>query len=232
MNPHVRGWRWNRAHNALVADVEVLGGGNYEVRFPVAQVARDYAQVLGDCGCTPEEVGFVDVIGNESVDGFLSKIRHAASRTVHHAVREVTHPKAIPFEPHALRKARRRVMGKRLRGLERRYTHTASRAAALANKAALRVGRSKQLGAGLGIAATAFPAVGGPALGAWVAANQYARYHDQAQQVVRSLGGHTPSPHARRIIKRGMHAKQAFKRLRFKQDDPRARLLLGALRSM
>lgn len=250
-NPKVKGWRWNRAQNALIADVEIVGCPKpYAVHFPVKQVALDYVQILGDCGVHPEEVGFVDIVSHEheSVDGFLSKVRRSIKRAVKSpvktirrtAVRQIkkpfrpsTYTKGIPFEPKALRRARRRVMGRRLRGLEDRYSRHAKAAASYAHRQALRAARSKALGSGLGVAATAFPAVGGPALGAWVVANRYAAYHDQAKALAKQVRGRgRVPPRAQAVIARGMKAKRNFQRLRGMQHDPRARMLLGALRSM
>lgn len=232
--PYIRNWRWNRGMNTLVAEVEILGEpGLTEVHIPIERVSMDYAEILGDLGY--DRVSCAEVGSMASVDGFLSKVRRIAKRAVKGVKKQVT--TGIPYEPKFVATARRKIMGRRLSALHDKYrgkVHAAvTRSQQIAKRYGKKAARSKALGAALGGAALAFPAVGAPALAAWTAANRYVTYADQAKralQLARAGGRVTPQNRAR--IQRGRQVLQGLQRVRTMQHDPRARMLMGAMKSL
>lgn len=232
MNPHIKNWRWNRGLNTLVAQVEIVGSPDMEVHIPIERVSMDYAEILGDLGY--DRVSCAEVGAMSSVDGFLSKVRRIAKRSVKGVKRQVT--TGIPYEPAFVRSARRKLLGRRLNALHDRYRGKVHRAVMRSQQVASRYGkaaaRSKQLGAALGGAAVAFPAVGGPALAAWTAGNRYVTYADQAKRALRSAKVSRVTPQQRAMISRGRQVVQGLRRAQSMQGDPRAQMLMAALKSL
>lgn len=232
--PYIRNWRWNRGMNTLVAQVEIVGEpGLTEVHIPIERVSMDYAEILGDLGY--DRVSCAEVGSMASVDGFLSKVRRVAKRTVKGVKKQVT--TGIPYEPKFVAAARKKILGRKLSALHDKYRGKVESAVMRSHQVARRYGtqaaRSRTLGAALGGAAIAFPAVGAPALAAWTAANRYVTYADQAKRALaaaRAGGRVTPANRAR--IARGRQVLQGLQRVRTMQQDPRARLLVAGLRSL
>lgn len=232
MTPNIN-WRWNRGLNTLVAQVDIVGSTPVEVHIPIERVSMDYAEILGDLGY--DRVSCAEVGSMVSVDGFLSKVRRIAKRTVKAAKKQAT--TGIPYEPKFVRNARSKILGKRLSGLADRYRSKVERALVRSQQMATRYGkqaaRSRQLGAALGGAAIAFPAVGGPALAAWTAGNRYVTYADQAKRALQARRtGQRVTPQQRAQIARGQQVVRGLQRAQTMYADPRAQMLMAALKSL
>jgi hypothetical protein len=217
-------WRWDRGGRYLVADVDVVGEGDVEVRIPLNQVIGDVDVILGECGFSHGERR--EVGANDSVDGWLKSFKKVAKRAVN----------PIPYEPKFIKKARRKILGRKLGGLHDKYQGMVHKAIGKSNKYAKKYGmkaaRSKKLGAALGAAAVIYPAVGAPALAAWSAGNRYVSYYDKAQAMKKQLTAGMKRPqNATQVLQQGAAAAKGFQALRGKANDPRARMLMSALQS-
>lgn len=226
-------WQWDRVGAKLWANMFTANDQLIRVGFPLGMVAMTFDEELGKCGLEcPAMVG-----DYESVDGFLSRVKRAASgavRSVKKSPAVYTRAMTRGFVPKAVFD---RVAPVAVRRAQQRLARTAVQYQSQAMKYGARYGmaaaRSKQLGAGLGVAAVAFPAVGGPALGAWVAANRAVTVYDQAQAARRALQAGSRDPRAAAMASRGLVAQQAMQRLpALAQSDPRARLAIRALQSI
>lgn len=230
-SPRVRGWRWNRGMNTLVASVEVLGGETQEVHIPIERVSSDYAEILGSCGY--DSVSCCEIGAMASVDGFLSSFKRVVKKAAAPVVKTVK--TGIPYEPRFVADARRKLLGRKLSNLHDKYRHKVERAVIASQRVAKKYGtqaaRSKTLGAALGASAIAFPAVGAPALAAWTAANRYVTYADQAKQAQRALMSGQRPRNAAQLVARG---QQVVRGLQAAKTSPRPemQLLMSALKSM
>jgi len=240
-------WHWDRGVGKLVATVETTNGQTVRVKFPLSHVACTFDEELSACGIVePAQVG-----DYESVDGFLSRIRRVAKKTVGKATRVAGRgfvPKKVykRVVPKAIRRAQSRLQKKamslasRAERYPRRYLKRAARPYArqakrygrrygrVAKRYGFKAARSKALGAGLAGAAVAFPAVGGPALAGWTAANRAVAQYDRAKRLV-AAGRRDPA--ALRDIAMGRAAQMAAQRAS-RSHDPRAQYAVAALRSI
>jgi hypothetical protein len=217
----------------LGANMFTAHGQLIRVGFPLGTVAMTFDEELSACGIDcPALVG-----DYESVDGFLSRVRRATkkvSRVVKRSPAVYTRAMTRGFIPQAVFK---RIAPAPIRRAQQRLARQAVQIQGQALKYGARYGmqaaRSKQLGGALGVAAVAFPAVGGPALGAWVAANRAVSYYDQAQAARRAIQGGSRDPAQIALANRGYLTQQAFQQLPARaQTDPRALLAYQALRSI
>lgn len=234
----------------LWACIYTSNGDTVKVGFPLSHVAMTFDEELGKCGLVePAQVG-----DYESVDGFLSRVRRAARKVATKATRTATRgfiPKPVykRVVPKAIRRTQARLAKRAVHlaertgyGLARRgvrtalaparpYLRKAQRYAPLAQRYALRAARSKALGAGLAGAAVAFPAVGGPGLAAWTAANRAVNVYDRGRQAARARAAGARDPRTLSQQAAGMAQQQAIQRLS-RSQDPRAQFATAALRSI
>jgi hypothetical protein len=224
-------WQWDRAGRNLWANITTNNGQLVRVGFPLGQVALTFDEELGRCGIVePAQVG-----DYESVDGFLSRVRRVAKRAVKRvkqAPHAYTRAATRGFVPRAVfRRVAPKALQRTQRRLERAAISAQRRAERTGKKYGMAAARSKTLGAGLGAAAVAFPAVGGPALGAWTAANRAVKIYDQAQAARQAIQRGVRNPQTMAAAARGVAMQQAARRLPYSQD-PRARMAYQAMRSI
>jgi len=155
-----------------------------------------------------------------SLDGLFSRVRRIR-RTIERktGVAKVRRVATKAFVPPVLRRAHQKIQRTAHRAIDRaeRYGTQYGMAAA----------RSRALGAGLGVAATAFPAVGGPALGAWMLANRAVAAHDQARRAM--AAGRRLSPAA---LRNAQYATRQIQQIRRNPYNPRNQLMQAAYRSI
>lgn len=224
-------WRWDRGRNRLTASILTSNGQTVRVHFPLSHVAMCFDEELGRCGIVE-----APMVGDyESVDGFLSRIKRVtrkSSRRVKKATRGIKRSAGRGFIPKAIHK---RVVPKFVRRAQSRLNTAAWRAAGTVKKYGKKYGmkaaRSRALGSALGATAVAFPAVGGPALGAWAVANRAVKAHDTAKAAARQLERGVRNPRAIAAAARGRAVQSAVRALPARQD-PRSRMALAALRSV
>lgn len=226
-------WQWDRVGVKLWANLFTAEGQLIRVGFPLSQVAMTFDEELGRCGLEcPAMVG-----DYESVDGFLSRVKRAtrsAVKTVKRSPRTYTRAMTRGFIPQAVfRRVAPVAVQRAQQRLARQAVHYQQQAQQYGVKYGMAAARSKQLGAGLGVAAVAFPAVGGPALGAWVAANRAVTVYDQAMAAKRAIQQGQRDPRSMAAAAQGIAMQQAMQRLPvLAQTDPRARLAMQALRTI
>lgn len=217
-------WRWDRGRNRLTAAILTSNGQTVRVHFPLSHVAMCFDQELGRCGIVE-----APMVGDyESVDGFLSRIKRATRK----ATRGIKRSAGRGFIPKAIQK---KVVPKFVRRAQSRLTGAAFRAADTVHrygkKYGMKAARSRALGSALGATAVAFPAVGGPALGAWAVANRAVKAHDAAKAAGRQLQRGIRNPRAMATVARGRAVQSAVRALPGR-NDPRSRMALAALRSV
>lgn len=227
-------WQWDRVGQKLWANLITKEGQLIRVGFPLGHVSMIFDEELGNCGIyEPAQVGDL-----ESVDGFLSRVKRIGRK----ASRTVTHPKKLIGA--ATRAATRgyipksvfdRVAPKVVRRTQQRLAKQAVRlhraGYSAAKKYGLKAARSKQLGAALGASAVAFPAVGGPALGAWMAAHRAAQVYDAGQAARKQLQSGARNQHLVSAVQRSAQVQRSVRQLPY-ASDPRARMLASAFQSI
>lgn len=226
-------WKWDRGQRKLWATILTNHGQTVRVGFPLSKVAMTFDEELGRCGChEPPMVG-----DYESVDGFLGRVKRVARRAARKAkpkklIASTTRSATRGFVPRKVFKA---AVPKAIQRTHRRLAKQAVAAHQTGYRHGKRYGmkaaRSKKVGAALGATAVAFPAVGGPALGAWTAANRAVTYYDQARAAKQAIQRGARNPQTLSTLARGQRVQQAARRLPFSRD-PRARMLLGAMQSI
>lgn len=196
------GMKWDRARNALLAAVQLDDGRSVSVAFPVSSVCTTF-----EAECAAVDIYLPPTVeGRDTIAGLgrmIKRARRAAGRTVKRATRTV-------------RRAMRSTMGR-----------IATQAVHLAKQAA----RSKALGAALGAAAVAFPAVGGPALAAWATANRVVAMADQAERSVKRVQRGIADARDLTHVRRASDAAQRLQQLS-RSAAPAARMLVAATRSV
>lgn len=199
-------WQWDHQRRILWARATMTDGQTWGIGIPLARVVAEFDTALLEEGIhEPAELGAC-----YSVAGFFGRVKRLAKKA--------TRP---------VRKAVTRTTGR----LTRTVTRTVSRYARPVGRYALQAARSRRVGMALGVAAMACPAVGGPALAAWSAANRAAAIYDQAQSARRQIATGRSTPAALAAVNRGMQVQQVVRALPY-SSDPRARFAIAALKSM
>lgn len=207
-------WRWDRVRNLLWWTARFSDGRQMEVGIPLHHVALAFHQELqasdvreeitrtnGTMGAV-EIIGAIEIVAPESVDGFLSGIRKAARK--------------------ATRPVRRAVQ---------RTTRKLGKTALKSLKTARKAVTSRYAGYGLMALSAAMPAVGGPALAAWATANRINAHAKDAERVVQSLRGRTPSAAQRTVLARAQQYALRTRQLA-SSNAPMARMMVAGLRSV
>jgi hypothetical protein len=146
---------WDAASNVLRVEVSTTRG-TYLVTIPMSQVAFEFRAAAAE----EAAVGEVDILGDveilgfpiDTVGGLWGSIKHAAKKA-YHATKKVVH-KAV----------------KKVRHIAKHTVATAFSGARWTLKQSRAVVNSPYMKYGLLAASVACPAVGGPAMAAWLAA--------------------------------------------------------------
>lgn len=222
-------WQWDRGGRKLWAHIHTSNGQKVSVGFPLSTVAMTFDEELGRCGCVePAMVG-----DYESVDGFLSRVKRVAKKaTPKKLIASTTRSATRGFVPQAVwKKAVPKAIQKTHAKLAQKAVQAHQAGYDYGKKYGMAAARSKTLGAGLGATAVAFPAVGGPALGAWVAANRAVTAYDRAMAAKQQIQRGLKNPQAVAALAKGQAVQAAVRRLPY-STDPRARFATQALRSI
>jgi hypothetical protein len=161
---------WDAASNVL--RVAVTGpSGVISVTIPMATVAMEFRRAIGEVKA--ETLGAIDILGDveilgyplDTVGGLFGSIKHLG-RSVYHAAKKTV---------------------KKVRHIATKVAKTYYHAAKWGVKQARKVVRSKYTGYALMAASVACPAVGGPAMAAWIAAKQADRALTAGGQAARAV---------------------------------------------
>lgn len=199
-------WQWDRTAGVLWARVTLADGRKFGIGLPLGHVVTTF-----DGACLAEGLDEPPQVGEcATVSGLFGRIKRLAKKA---------------------KKATRRAVSRTTRSLRRRVGRTAMRWGRYGGRLALKAARSKRLGAALGVAAVAFPAVGGPALGAWAAANQATKRYDQGRQALKAIRRGSRNP---RVLRAARNAQRIARSTRYlaARNDPRSRMLRSALSSL
>lgn len=205
-------WSWDRARGIAWARARLSDGQTFAVGVPLSTVVATFDAELQAAGVhEPASIGEC-----ASVSGLFGRIKRL-SRTASRATKRATRRATKRLNKKVWRSAKK--WGGRYTG----YTY--------AKKYAMKAARSKELRAGLGVAAVAMPAVGGPALGAWVAANRAVAQYDQGKAALQRVRRGLRSPQAMRAIRSAATVQRAARGLA-RSRHPAARMYSSALRSL
>ncbi len=205
------GWRWDHANRVLWASLALSDGQTFGVGLPLSEVVAVF-----DAEARKLRIDAPALVGEcATVSGFFSRVRKTVRRAKKKAMRRVR-----KLQPRVVRRLTSRVS----------RIHDKFKRRAL--KVGLKVARSKRVGMVLGASAAVCPAIGGPALGAWTAANTAARIYDRANRAKRQAMrfGRT-SPQGYRSMIQGRRIQQNVRQL-IGRSDPRSRMVRSALRSV
>jgi len=193
--------RWDWNTHKLIVEVGLSDGRTVGIAFPVGHMHIALDESLG-------ELGYYEPceMGDEfdSIGSLFSRIKKLAKKIG--------------------RTVSRSAVGKM-------YKKTIGRAEHLALTVGRKLARSKAVGAIAGVAATAFPAVGGPALAAWTIANRAMTIHDQAQKAKALIARGVKHPALFAKVAQGKRVAQSLVKSG-QSGSPFGQMVVSSLKSM
>lgn len=204
-------WTWDERRNTLTAHTVCPSGKRIRVDFAVPVVAAVFEQELGRCVPLGTVMILPELGETITVLGFLKRIKKIARKVAPAPVKKAMAFTTKRLTPHVQR---------------------AARVADRVGRGAVKVASSPAFGAAAGGLAVAFPAVGGPAVAAYLAANkaqQAIKTYDQVRSAV-SRGRQLPAArNLPQLAQRAQHVRQSVRAL---PRTPAGSMLRSALMSI